>query len=50
MVAGLIGLVGIFIEPELQITIVNTLLALTTTITGDVAIYGRVTANTKVGK
>jgi hypothetical protein len=48
--AGLIGLVGIVIEPELQVTIVNTLLALTTTITGAVAIYGRVTANTKVGK
>jgi uncharacterized membrane protein HdeD (DUF308 family) len=48
--AGLIGLVGIVIEPAMQATITNTLLGMTTVVTGAVAIYGRVTANTKVSK
>lgn len=47
--AGLIGLVGIVIEPAMQATITNTLLGMTTVVTGVLAIYGRVTANTKVG-
>lgn len=47
---GIAGLLGIAVAPEMQETIVNTLFALTTVITGVVAIYGRITAKTKVVK
>ncbi len=50
VLASLIGLAGIVIEPAMQATITNTLLGMTTVVTGVLAIYGRVTANTKVGK